>query len=54
LLSAVAKVLSMYCFSDRYRQRVGSYSVFRLVEDGGLQAQLVRSQKAVPSLEKKL
>jgi hypothetical protein len=25
LLSAVAKVLSVYCFSDRYRQGVGSY-----------------------------
>jgi hypothetical protein len=24
LLSAVAKVLSMYCFSDKYRQGVGS------------------------------
>jgi hypothetical protein len=25
LLSAVAKVLSMYCFSDRYIQGVGRY-----------------------------
>jgi hypothetical protein len=25
LSSAVAKVLGMYCFSDRYRQEVGSY-----------------------------
>jgi hypothetical protein len=38
LLSAVAKVLSMYCFSDKYRQGVGSYkkiktfSLFRLVK----------------------
>jgi hypothetical protein len=31
-LSAVAKVLSMYCFSDRYRQGVGSYLFFRFVE----------------------
>jgi hypothetical protein len=28
LLSAVAKVLGMYCFSDRYRQGVGSYIHF--------------------------
>jgi hypothetical protein len=25
LLSAAAKILSMYCFSDRYKRRVGSY-----------------------------
>jgi hypothetical protein len=24
-LSAAAKILSMYCFSDRYKRRVGSY-----------------------------
>jgi hypothetical protein len=30
----VAKVLSMYCFSDRYRQGVGSY-FFKFVEGGG-------------------
>jgi hypothetical protein len=34
-LSAVAKALGMYYFSDRYRQRVGSYSFFRFVGDGG-------------------
>jgi hypothetical protein len=28
LLSAVAKALGMYCFSDRYRQGVGSYFLF--------------------------
>jgi hypothetical protein len=38
----VAKALGMYCFSDRYRQGVGSYkekkkpfSFFRFVENGG-------------------
>jgi hypothetical protein len=30
LLSAVAKALGMYYFSDRYRQRVGSYRIFFL------------------------
>jgi hypothetical protein len=35
LLSAVAKALGMYCFSDRYRQGVGSYFSFRFVGCGG-------------------
>jgi hypothetical protein len=34
-LSAVAKVLSMYCFSDKYGYGVGSYSFFRFVADRG-------------------
>jgi hypothetical protein len=28
LLSTAAKILSMYCFSDRYKRRVGSYLFF--------------------------
>jgi hypothetical protein len=40
LLGTVAKVLSMYCFSDKYGYRVGSYkrkrfSFFRFVGGGG-------------------
>jgi hypothetical protein len=35
LLGAVAKVLSMYCFSDKYGHGVGSYSFFRFVEGSG-------------------
>jgi hypothetical protein len=39
-LSAAAKILSMYRFSDRYKRRVGSYKrkklfLFRFVESGG-------------------
>jgi hypothetical protein len=34
LFGAVAKVLSMYCFSSRYRQWVGSYQ--NLVELGDI------------------
>jgi hypothetical protein len=30
-LSAVAKALGMYCFSDRYRQGVGSYLFLNLL-----------------------
>jgi hypothetical protein len=31
-LRAVAKVLSVYCFSDRYRQGLGSYVFFNSLD----------------------